>query len=227
MNCRTARKLFSLRIDKGLSYEKESKLIEHLEACPECASEYEGFEQAVAMVRELPDIPPSETFLEDVMQSVREAKAAETSPPPVGLRERLSEWFGGFAWSRSPVFAPAALILGLAVGLSGAMIVFNSSTEAPTFAGEPAQSSGPVAGMASDSDINDIDTPAPSGRFEELVQDMLRRAETTESEDTEAQTVPDLEWGPPLQEEYLGRQVGTSTEDRRERDSRDRVIVAF
>jgi hypothetical protein len=75
--------------------------------------------------------------------------------------------------------------------------------------------------------VEEVEPAAPSGPFEDLVQEMLRRAELENTEAKETENVPDLEWGPPLDTDIEGRRVGTSPETWRERDGRSRVTVAF
>jgi hypothetical protein len=56
---------------------------------------------------------------------------------------------------------------------------------------------------------------------------MFRRVELESTEADEAEEVPDLEWGPPLDPDVHPQQVGTKPETWRERDSRRRVTVAY
>lgn len=217
MNCRTARGLFSLRIDRCLSYEEERKLMQHLEECTTCAAEYKGVERTVGWVRDLPEIQPSETFLQDVILAAREAREAAAVPPTPGLRERIREFFAGLSWASSPLVAPAALVLGLGVGLGGTMIALNGF-------GDGAPDTPPMAGGTLTEEVESL---APSGPFEDLVQEMLHRVESESTETEETENVPDLEWGPPLDADVQGRQVGTSTETWRDRGARRRATVVF
>ena len=122
MNCKAARSLFSLQIDKYLSYEEERKLMQHLEQCTNCAAEYKAVQRTVGLVRDLPEIAPSETFVQDVLLAARKARQTAATPPSPGIRERIRAFFASPSWAGSPLVAPAALVLGLAVGLSGTML---------------------------------------------------------------------------------------------------------
>jgi hypothetical protein len=222
MNCRTARSLFSLHLDRYLSYEKERKLMKHLEECTACAAEIRGVEQTVGWVRDLPGIQPSETFLQDVVLAARRLKEADANIPVPGFKERLREFFARFSWTGSPLIAPAALVLGLAVGLGGTMLVSHGPGE-----DHPGlQVAATPEGLTVDHS-EDAEALAPSGLFEDLVQEMLRRAELEQTETEEGGQVEDLEWGSPLDPDVQGRQVGTSAEDWRNRDTKPQVTVAY
>jgi hypothetical protein len=218
MNCRTARGLFSLHIDKCLSYEEERALIQHLEECTTCAAEYKGVERTVGWVRDLPEIPPSETFLQDVLLAAKETRQAAAVPLTAGWRERIREFFAGLSWASSPLVAPAALILGLGVGLGGTMVAFHGLGGGGS-AG-PSLADAPLA-------VEQVEPQPPSGPFEDLVQEMLRRAESERTEEEATESVPDLEWGPPLDVDIRGQQVGASPETWRNGDAKRRVTVAF
>ena len=223
MNCRTARSLFSLHLDRYLSYEEERNLMQHLGQCTTCAAEYKGVEQTVRWVRDLPGMPASETFLQDVIVAAREARRVAGNPPAPRLRGRLREVFAWPSWFGSPLVAPAALALGLAVGLGGTMLVSHGPAEGPS-AVQVVATSGDLA--AEDDEV--IEAPPPSGPFEDLVQEMLRRAELEKTGPEEGEVLDeDLKWGPPVDAEVQGRQVGTSTESWRDRDAGRRVTVAF
>jgi hypothetical protein len=218
MNCRTARSLFSLHIDRYLSYEEERKRMQHLEDCTSCAAEYKGVERTVGWVRDLPEIAPSETFVQDVVLAAREARQRAEAPPTPGFGERIRAFLSSPSWARSPLVAPAALILGLAVGLGGTMLAFHGAGGGSPGDLTVAEPVGRLVGPT---------PPPPVGPFEDLVQQMLQRIESEDTEGEEIENVPDLEWGPPLNADITGRQVGTSSETRREREGGRRVTVVF
>jgi hypothetical protein len=108
MNCKTARGLFSARIDDELSPAEAGSLEMHLRDCTGgCRDQWAIFEATVRMVRALPPIEPDPSFVGHVLDRVRAWEAQEagrpvsapvrvpwsTSVPGRGLAGRLREWF--------------------------------------------------------------------------------------------------------------------------------------
>jgi len=108
MNCRTARSLFSARIDDDLSPMEAGSLEMHLRDCKDgCRDQWAVFESTVRLVRALPPVDPDPSFVGRVLDRVRAWEAQEagrpvsapirvpwsTSVPSFGLAARLREWF--------------------------------------------------------------------------------------------------------------------------------------
>lgn len=228
MNCKTARAMFSARLDGGLSYEEVRGFQDHLARCAGCAGEYAGLERTVRLVRSLPEVPAPSDFVQGVVRAARQAQpgnAVDRSSAAV-WRERLRGFLEGFAWIGSPRFAAAALALGLVVGMTGSMLIFRprsasivesfSPGAALTQSSQPAPSS--ATPVASTPPAGTDETAPPSGPFDELVQEMLRRAGTTE--EAVEDSVPDLDWGISPDAAAVGRQVHAGPGSGATRDGR-------
>ena len=227
MNCKTARGLLSLRLDGGLSFGEERQLSQHLDGCRSCAEELRNLEQAVACVRNLPEIQPSEAFVRDVLQAVRGAREAASIARPT-LIERLRDRLAEILWTPSTRFAAAALVLGLTVGIGGSMLAFRPTDGVQTAEQIPPPASTAVASSPANLAGGPIEAPAPSGPFEDLVQEMLRRVESGDEEAADLPAeVPDLDWGSATSRDALGRQVGAESQTGRQRDPKARVTVAY
>jgi anti-sigma factor RsiW len=74
MTCDDARDLFSALVDDDLSSEERDALDAHLEVCPDCRRELEGFQRTVALVQAAPPVRAPAGFVDRVLTAVR--------PPP-------------------------------------------------------------------------------------------------------------------------------------------------
>jgi len=238
MNCKSARKRFSLRIDGDMSFEEQRRLAEHLESCPTCDASFRSFERTVSLVRGLPPVDVPDTFVQDVLLSVRQARAAQVAPPRAGFRERLDAFFERFTWvTSSPRLAPAALVLGVGVGLFGAFVVLRPAAQ-PVVAqrGAPAaearvQPSGSAptdAMMASGAGVAPS-TPSevPSQPLKDLIRDLVAREEANPPATADS-AAPDLDWGTATVPD-LSRQVTTQrpSTTARDPDRSGRVSIVF
>lgn len=220
MNCKTARLGFSLRLDGGLSYEETRAFQDHLRCCPACTREYAAFQRTVDFVRSLPEVPAPPTFVQDVVRAARMAQSADKPAlPRVSWLQQMGDRLGGFAWIGSPRFAVAAASLGLILGVGGSMLLFRApastaergerapATNLARAIGEPSIEGS--AGSLNPSERSTAGATAPpSGPFEDLVQQMLVRAET--SQDAAAvDSLPqqELDWGLSPDAGSMGRQV--------------------
>lgn len=209
MNCKTARGLFSLRLDEELSYEEQRRLTQHLESCPGCMGEYSGLERTVGFLHDLPTIEAPGTFLQDVLRAARNLDGADAGPARApGVWERIRGWVSSGVGEPAPRWALAALSLGLVVGVSGSMMIFHR-TQAPVTAARTESVSAPQASaeaLALPAAVSSSEMP--SGPFEDLVQEMLRRAESTPSGAVDSSSTPNPEWGAGWDPGVRGQSVG-------------------
>jgi hypothetical protein len=236
MNCKTARGLFSLHLDEGLSYEEQRSLRVHIDACSGCAVEYRKLERTIGLVRGLPEVAAPDMFLQNVLRSVRLAEAARERPPVRSLGERLRDFFAGLEWLSSPRVAPAALALGLVVGVTASVMILRSNRtvevaeRAPQEVVSPmAQSIEPAGGTAggSSSIVGPSSIPVASGPFEDLIAQMMHRLEANsqEIEDTTAAREP--QWGPTRDAAGIGQQVDARPGLQGGKRAGGRVYVVF
>ena len=232
MNCKTVRGLFSLCLDEGMCYEEQRAFVQHLNSCAACAGEYRKFERAIGLVRDLPQIPPPDMFLQNVVHAARETQRERQRPPVRSLGERIREFFGGLEWLGSPRVAPAALALGLVVGVAASVYVLRPDTpvevarvqtpaavegSTPT---RPAPSTGdPIVGPAS--------VPVVSGPFEDLVDQMMVRLGTDSPGVTDTTDALNGQWGPTRDAAGVGQQVGAGPVTSRAGNRGGRVYVVF
>jgi anti-sigma factor RsiW len=225
MNCRTARGLFSLRLDDGLSYEEQRALSRHLDACAGCATEFRNLERTVGLVRDLPEIPAPDIFLQNVLRAARQAESGREAPPVRGFGERVREFFGGLEWLSSPRFAPAALALGLIVGVGGSVLILRSNH--PVQLAQQIPSAAPAA-SAPGTIVGPSSIPVASGPFEELVAQMMHRLEANAPGVVGDTTGSDnLQWGPTRDAAGIGRQVDVSPTTQGGSRRGGRVYVVF
>jgi anti-sigma factor RsiW len=233
MNCKNARGLFSLRLDAGLSYEEQRNLTQHLDACPGCAGEFRKLEQTVGLVRDLPEISAPDLFLQNVLRAAEEAERREERPAVRGFGERLREFFGGLEWLSSPRFAPAALALGLIVGVGASVVILRSNhpievAQQVAFSAPKATEPALPAAPASGSIVGPSSIPVASGPFEELIAQMMHRLDASSpgvAEDTTG--AGDLQWGPTRDAAGIGQQVGANPMMPRDYRRGGRVYVVF
>jgi predicted anti-sigma-YlaC factor YlaD len=223
MNCKATRELFSLRLDGALSFQEVRSFQDHLAQCTACSEEFVGFERTVGLVRSLPEVAPPAEFVQNVLRAARQAKAP-SAPMAPAWRERLSGIFETLVAAASPRAAVAALALGLIVGVGGSMVLFQSrapriETAATAADPSPVQTL-PVSSLARSSSpaTATTTTSPPSGQFEDLVQEMLRRAGTTE--EVVEDSLPELEWGVSPDAGGMGRQVNAGSGSGSGRDGR-------
>ncbi len=238
MNCKTARGLFSLRFDEGLSYEEQRHLGRHLDSCTGCVTEYEKMERTIRLLRMLPELEPSTTFVQDVLRSVHGANSGDRlAPSDPSIWDRLRGSLSGFSWDGSPRWATAALgtglvVLGLGVGISSSVLLMHSP-DSPVTAqqAQPGSSVAPAVAAAVDPSASSgrasSETPRPSGPFEQLVQDMLHRAETTDAGTSDSTSAPPPDWNTGWDAAARGQQVGSSPTDRREQAREGSVYIVF
>jgi anti-sigma-K factor RskA len=90
----------------------------HLDVCPACRAEYQGYAAAAArLALAAPEIEPPDGLLDRLHERIREADLS-TGPVPSGLFSRLSE----LARRIAPVWTPVSLVL-IAVLLAGNLIL--------------------------------------------------------------------------------------------------------
>lgn len=228
MNCKTARSLFSLRIDDGLSYEEQRRLAEHLDGCPGCAKELRSLEKTVDLLHSLPQVTAPDTFLQDVLLAARQAQAeapAVTRSP--GILERVRGWLPSVVFEPAPRWAVAALTLGLIVGISGSMILFRGPAPLKTAQRvETAVAPQPVAEAAQEPAAA-TPAPMPSGPFEDLVHEMLQRVESAPSGNVDSTAVSGPEWGAGWDPAVRGQTVGFGPTRQRERGREGSVYIVF
>lgn len=228
MNCKTARGLFSLRLDDGLSYEEQRRMTQHLDSCPRCMGEYHDLERTVGLLHDLPQIAAPSAFVQDVLRAARnlgsEEDALSTAP---GVWDRMRGWISSRVLEPTPRWALAAATLGLIVGVSGSMMIFHRSP-VPVAAERVESVSAPQASVES------TNTPAavspsemPSGPFEDLVQEMLGRVESTPTGEADSSSTPNPEWGAGWDPGVHGQAVGYGPTAPRGRAREGSVSIVF
>lgn len=227
MKCRTARSLFSLRLDDGLSFAEQRELADHLEACPGCKAEFLGVERTVGLLRGLPEVQAPEGFVQDVLRAARGLRPTTAARPvEPGLWERLRGFASTLVFEPSPRLAVAALVLGLIVGVSGSVFFFGDSPSPPIAQTIPATTpSAPLVDAGAEAP--EAVAVSPSGPFEDLVQEMLRRAENVPAgeADTAGPQLP--EWGAGWDPSVHGQQVGFGPRSRRDRGGDGSGYIIF
>lgn len=223
MKCRKARNLLSQNLDGRLSFEEERQLRQHMESCAACAAEYKGLRTTVDLVRALPQFKPQERFVEDLLERVRGLDEQGVAASGPSLWERIQTRLFPPGWSLSPQFAAAAVVVGLVVGIGGMMIIYQSPGGAARGGSSPA-----IATTAGSTDGREGVAPAPAREFEDLVDEMLRRAEATQAEELEGpEGPPSLDWGSAYDADAMGRQVGSGSQRETDRSDKERVTVVF
>ncbi len=107
MSCRKARELSFARRDETLDEIGRMKLERHLAQCPDCAAYVREAEASLALVRELPEMAPSEGFEWNVKRRILQEKAKM-------IRRHEGTRFGERSWAGR--FAVGAAAAVLAVG---------------------------------------------------------------------------------------------------------------
>jgi hypothetical protein len=228
MNCKTARGLFSLRIDEGLSYEEQRRLTQHLDSCSQCAEEYTGLRRTVSLLRGLPEAEASSTFLQDVLRAARNSRSEDSSIARApGIWDRLRGWTSATVLEPTPRWAMAALTLGLIVGVSGSMLIFHRSS-IPAVAQQTEVAVAPqTAAVAPASPAAVSPAGMPTGPFEDLVQEMLHRAESTPPGGTDSSSTPNPDWGAGWDPGVHGQAVGLGPAAPKGRGREGSVSIVF
>jgi anti-sigma factor RsiW len=228
MNCKIARGLFSLRLDDGLSYEEQRRLSQHLDSCSNCMEEYRGLERTVGLLHSLPEIEASGTFLQDVLRAARQTQGeglpASSAP---GLWERFRGWASSAVLDPAPRWAVAALALGLVVGISGSILVFHGA-RAPEVAQQVQSLAIPHPETSVTAEPAQVSPSSmPSGPFEDLVQEMLRRTESGSAGATDSSSTTSPEWGAGWDPAVHGQTVGQEPATTRGRGREGSVYIVF
>ncbi len=232
MNCKTARGFFSLHLDGGLSFEEQSRLDLHLERCLDCARELTRVRKTVEMLRQLPEVPVSPNFVQDVVRAARQAKGAPQVAP--SFWERLRERVASFDWDPSPRLALAGaslLVLGVVVGVGGGLLLFGghgspgTNPVVVTHTAEQIPSSGP-------SFVNMTGTvgtggQSASGPFEDLIQQMMHRMDTAAANAGDTTTAPPLDWRSARVAGPVGQPVAASPTVQRDGQRGGGVYIDF
>jgi hypothetical protein len=164
VDCEEVREDLQALADNELSPNRRLDVISHLRGCAECADEFRRIgEFSSTMMRALAPLRPSDGFSSNVVEGVRESRllvvpatvrggaaSKETVSalklPSVAerLRDFLNRVGGSFsAFSRSPIFFPAAACLMVSIALPGGLWWFLSVREAPVL-GSFVSGSGPA-----------------------------------------------------------------------------------
>jgi len=230
MNCKATRGLFSLHIDRGLSYADQGEVDHHLEACPDCALEYRRLKRTVEMVRDLPEVSPTPSFVQDVLCAARVASGSPVAEPAPTFWEMLRESISSIGWepsSRLAIAGAALLVLGIGVGIGGGVLIFRDHSVGEPI-GRPIVQVMPAAPAVSDPSTAAVAaTRAASGPFEDLVQQMMRRLETNTASVTDTASVPALDWRSSRIPGPVGQPVDANPLGRRYRQGGGRVYIDF
>jgi anti-sigma-K factor RskA len=113
VSCRKARELYFTGRDVALDELKRMKLERHLAGCPDCAAFVREADASLALLRELPEMAPSEEFEWNVKRRILQEKARIIRRPE-GTR------FGERAWAARFAFGAAAAVIAV-----GAFVVFD------------------------------------------------------------------------------------------------------
>ena len=115
MRCSKARELFFGNYDRLLNETQRIKLQTHLDRCPECASFVEEMEACLGVLRELPELTPSENFEWNLKRRILQEKSRLMRQPGVSYLLDI-RWGMKFAASAAAV---------IAVALVGAWFLFS------------------------------------------------------------------------------------------------------
>lgn len=224
MNCRKIRSRFSMRLDGDLNYVEQREFEEHLERCAACNAEFRSMERTVKLVRDLPEVEVSETFVQDV---VRRARQASPSPAP-GVVEKLRIYWREAHWIGTPQMAAAAVVFGLLVGVGAGMLAFRGEGPTATVAQQVSEPSAPAstAAPAIDATRAADETPVP-GSLGDLVDEMKHRLEGEGSGATDSVETTPPDWGPTRDQLGVGQQVGAAPGAQRNGSSGGRVYIVF
>lgn len=116
MNCDRARELFSEYLEDGVDVALSAVVRDHLNECPACSREFDGFKRTWSVLNKLPDIENPRNFRHDII--IRAARAQHERTRVVGRNSLAQSWdglFGRFLPARAVgvAFAAAALALVL------------------------------------------------------------------------------------------------------------------
>ncbi len=183
MNCKTARGLFSLHLDEGLSYEEQRALTDISTPAPVAPRSSGSWSRPSVMVRDLPEIPPGRCSSRTCFGRPGRSRGARRSHRSE-LRRAVAGFRIGTGMASLPALCPGCACPGprgrgdgerpdLAPeshGRSRAAAVPRSASPKTT---EPAvaraSAAAPIVGPAS--------IPVASGPFEELIAQMKDRLE--------------------------------------------------
>jgi len=235
MKCKTARELFSLRLDEGLSFEEQRRLTLHLDACPDCAGQFRKLERTVGLVRELPEVAPPDMFLQNVLRAARQAERTRQPLEVQSFGERVREFFAGPEWLRSPRVALAGLALGLVVGVTASVAILHrdhpvevaQQTSSP--ASRATETLAPANASTPGSIVGPSSVPVASGPFEDLIAQMMRRLDSNNPQETlgDSATTQQPQWGPTRDAAGIGHQVGAGPASPGASRRGGRVYVVF
>lgn len=185
MKCRAARELFDGRLDDGLSYAEQRLLKDHLQTCPACTAEFRRLSATVRLLRDLPEVEPSPTFLQDVLRMARQSEPAldRATIERAGWLSRMAASLRIPALGQSRPWAVAYIALGLAIGIGGSSVL-------KTWMRGPAVAVGTRAATSA-AETTDGSTPLPASPFKDLVETMIAAetpnvAETPDSSGVQA-----------------------------------------
>lgn len=168
MDCHTCRKKLSDFHEGEVEAAEAEEIRSHLDACPECAREYERLSAVVSAVRNLDTIEPPADMLDRIKSALDREDARRSEPSILG---RIG-----------PILAAAAcvvLVVGIALQQGGLLSGLSSQTPTPT------------AETATMDRVMTADEAAPSGSAVET--DLPEAAETERAEAEETAPAPDAE----------------------------------
>jgi Putative zinc-finger len=163
MNCNQARRLLSASLDKDTTFEEQSNLEQHLEACHDCTAEMEKLTSICGFLRSMPETDPGDNFLAQVQDQIRNAEPVMAPLPEAegsswldGIRE-----FFSIAWVRPALGGAVGLLAGLLINFGGAV-----NTTAPNMVPmiaeneTPMEVGGYVRHIADSGPFSEIDLPS-------------------------------------------------------------------
>jgi hypothetical protein len=130
MRCAKARELYFGSYDGIIDEAKRMKLQAHLDRCAGCASFVEEMEGCLGMLKDLPELSPSENFSWNLKRRILQEKSRL-------LRRAGSSYFPDIHWGMKFVASAAAVIV---VALVGAWFLLGDHAISPAytdFAGAP------------------------------------------------------------------------------------------
>lgn len=141
MRCSKVKELYFGNYDGLLNEAEKMKLLEHLDGCPACACFVEEMDRCLGMLKELPDLSPSENFEWNLKRRLLMERSKV-------IMRRGGDYFGERQWGLKFLASAAAV---LAVVLLGAWFM-------------DGRSDGPIL------TLNDIADNSPTARFERNIQ---------------------------------------------------------
>ncbi len=153
MRCKKARECWLMNRDGLLGESGRVRLQQHLEDCPECASEVNEMEACLSMLESLPEPELSENFEWNIKRRIALEKAAV-------MRQRAGSAFSG-GWGISFVSGAAAMLV---IALAGAWFLLRDAGPSPSRSGDPASyRTGTVTAERPNCNINYTNTGYPTG----------------------------------------------------------------